>query len=394
MLFVLLPGCGAHSDDLPDAKAGGGSSASARSDVAVVALALGADPVDARSIALQGELLSPDVLVVGGQTIPSTVVSQVGRAYGVRLAVPLSLASVPVADRLVTFAAVEPASFRRFAPKRTATMDAVWRSVARGDVLLSHEVGRELHQPLGDTLTVGRRRSSIPLRVGAFATVVSQIDAVVNDERGDQLGMQPGNALLISVDPAKKDAAVAAVREAVGERARVQPLGSSAATTETRQAAYLTGGALARAVGSFSYRALPDGSVRPDAGWVAGNIRTESVPILGRVTCHRVVLPQLRSALSEVVERGLASSIDPGDFGGCYVPRFIGHDPSQGLSLHTWGIAIDLNVAGNQRGSVGEIDRRVVSTFKRWGFAWGGDWQWTDPMHFELAALVRGGGRS
>ncbi|MGH3431465.1 MAG: M15 family metallopeptidase, partial [Thermocrispum sp.] len=60
-----------------------------------------------------------------------------------------------------------------------------------------------------------------------------------------------------------------------------------------------------------------------------------------------------------------------------------------GLSLHTWGIAIDLNVAGNQRGTAGEIDREVVRIFTRWGFAWGGDWSWTDPMHFELAALVR-----
>ncbi|HEX5772393.1 MAG TPA: M15 family metallopeptidase [Nocardioidaceae bacterium] len=29
-----------------------------------------------------------------------------------------------------------------------------------------------------------------------------------------------------------------------------------------------------------------------------------------------------------------------------------------------------------------------MEVFKRWGFAWGGDWSYTDPMHFELAALV------
>ena len=37
----------------------------------------------------------------------------------------------------------------------------------------------------------------------------------------------------------------------------------------------------------------------------------------------------------------------------------------------------------------GEIDATVVSIFKKWGFAWGGDWSWTDPMHFELERLVR-----
>ena len=40
-------------------------------------------------------------------------------------------------------------------------------------------------------------------------------------------------------------------------------------------------------------------------------------------------------------------------------------------------------------GTSPDVDREVVAVFKRWGFAWGGDWAWTDPMHFELAAIVR-----
>ena len=147
-------------------------------------------------------------------------------------------------------------------------------------------------------------------------------------------------------------------------------------------------GSVAAAVGTFSYRWFADGSVQPDPDWVAANIRTEQVPILGEVTCHRVLFRQLEAALREIVARGLADEIHPEEYGGCYVPRFIGRDPSQGLSLHTWGIAVDLNVPGNQRGVAGEIDRDVVAIFKKWGFAWGGDWAWTDPMHFELAALV------
>jgi hypothetical protein len=45
-------------------------------------------------------------------------------------------------------------------------------------------------------------------------------------------------------------------------------------------------------------------------------------------------------------------------------------------------------VPGNQRGTAGEMDRSVVAIFKKWGFAWGGDWHYTDPMHFEMNALV------
>ena len=32
------------------------------------------------------------------------------------------------------------------------------------------------------------------------------------------------------------------------------------------------------------------------------------------------------------------------------------------------------------------MDRSVVAIFKKWGFAWGGDWGYTDPMHFEMNA--------
>jgi uncharacterized coiled-coil protein SlyX len=139
--------------------------------------------------------------------------------------------------------------------------------------------------------------------------------------------------------------------------------------------------------GSFTYTYKADGSIQPDPAWVSEYIRTEQVPILGSVTCHKLMIPQLRAALQQVVDSGLADEINAGEYGGCYVPRFIASDPSNPISLHTWGIAIDLNVPGNLRGTEGEIDRGVVAIFKSWGFSWGGDWDYTDPMHFELARL-------
>jgi hypothetical protein len=154
--------------------------------------------------------------------------------------------------------------------------------------------------------------------------------------------------------------------------------------------AFLTGSRAARAFGAFSYRYFPDGTIQPDARWVRHSIVTESVPILGSVTCHRLMIPQLRGALREVVRSGLASKIRT--YNGCYVPRFMERDPKHTVSLHTWGIAIDLNAASNGRGTRGSMDPQVVAIFKRWGFRWGGDWSWTDPMHFELGALLKTSG--
>jgi len=98
------------------------------------------------------------------------------------------------------------------------------------------------------------------------------------------------------------------------------------------------------------------------------------------------MLPQLRGALQDVVAAGLSSSLHTYD--GCYVPRFIESNPDRSVSLHTWGIAIDMDASTNYRGIRGTMDPRIVAIFKRWGFRWGGDWSYTDPMHFEIGALL------
>lgn len=385
-MTLVLAGCGLRDDVQVDSV----EASSTPTEFAVAAPAASTDPQwrvpDPGP--LTDELLTADVLVVGNDAVPEDLRSRISAVRGVRFVTPLSLASVGVADRSITIAAADAASYRRFTPAPTAEVDDVWRAMAAGDVIISHQIGQDLHQDLGGTLDLRDSYDELPLRVGAYATTVPQVDAVVNERRGEQLGMKGENALLVSLDHTRLAGITQAIRDVVGNLAEVQPLSQATSAEGTRQAAYLTGGAVARAVGSFAYRYFADGTVEPDPRWVAANIRTETVPILGRVTCHRVMLTQLRAALSEIVQRDLANTIDVGDYGGCYVPRFIGRDPRQGLSLHTWGIAIDLNVAGNQRGSAGEIDRRVVAIMKKWGFAWGGDWQWTDPMHFELAALV------
>jgi hypothetical protein len=101
------------------------------------------------------------------------------------------------------------------------------------------------------------------------------------------------------------------------------------------------------------------------------------------------MIPQLAAALQEIVDSGLASEIRTSDYAGCYVPRFIDRDPRRGLSMHAFGLAVDLNTSTNQLGTRGDMDPGVVQIFLKWGFAWGGVWARPDPMHFELARLVQ-----
>ena len=90
---------------------------------------------------------------------------------------------------------------------------------------------------------------------------------------------------------------------------------------------------------------------------------TTRIPLLGEVTCHRAIVPQLRGAMRELRAAGLGHLIE--SFNGCFVPRFISRDPTAMLSHHSWGIAFDLNLVGNYYG-----DRRT--RIPGWSTPWRG----------------------
>ena len=102
--------------------------------------------------------------------------------------------------------------------------------------------------------------------------------------------------------------------------------------------------------GEFAARPEPGrpGYLDLDPAWTQAQMETARLPVLGLVTCHRSVMPQLRGAVRELVRRGLGKLVESYD--GCFAPRFIGRDPSAMLSHHSWGIAVDLNIAGNYYG--------------------------------------------
>jgi hypothetical protein len=332
-------------------------------------------------------LLTADVLVTSSRTIPESVRSAVAAVPGVSAAMPLSLASLSSNGRTLTIAAVDAGEFRRFTPVQSAQSDEVWSRVAGGEVAVDPGLPRRLEEPKG-YLRLGTSSDSPDVHIGAYAPLVKQISAVVDYKRGEQLGIPRDNALLVSTGKMTPSAVMGKLKKAAGPTATLQTLALEF-NVDVLQTAVLSGSSVSDAVGTFTYTPHADGSVTPDSRWVSTYIRTESVPLLGSVTCNKGMVPQLRAALTEVVQRGLADKIHPSEYAGCYYPRFIARDPAKGLSLHSWGIAVDLNVPGNQRGTVGEMDRQVVAIFKKWGFAWGGDWNYTDPMHFEMAKVVR-----
>lgn len=140
--------------------------------------------------------------------------------------------------------------------------------------------------------------------------------------------------------------------------------------------------------GEFAARPLPDGRLDMHPAWVKRNITEEAVATLGRVSCHRTFLEQVKDALRSARDQGLGRFIDRGSYAGCFSPRFILSDPSSRLSSHAWGAAFDFNVDGNAYGAEPAMDPRLVRHMEEWGFFWGGRWMIPDGMHFEWARVL------
>jgi hypothetical protein len=251
------------------------------------------------------------------------------------------------------------------------------RSLRPATALLSRTSARLRRLGRGDRLTLADGRT---LRVAG----------VVDDElvRAAELVLRPSDAgpsrvtqLLVATTAPERIAR----RLPTDEGTRVRSLRSTAGDSRARIARPAE---IKARFGEFAVR-LPYGHdwIGIEPRWLRRKVVTRSVPILGAVSCHRRLIPPLRRALGMLERRGLSHLIDRGDYAGCYAARRI---PSSGsLSLHAWGLAIDLNASANPPLGASHQDRRLVRAMERAGFTWGGRWPTApDPMHFELHAVA------
>jgi hypothetical protein len=327
------------------------------------------------------------MLIFRSHPLSAAMVRRIRQVPGVTRVERFSLAQVSIEDHAIRVAAVDPATYRNYNRDQVAQFQQAWDRVAGGEMALRTQFRKQV--PDSGFVRMGTSAEAPQIHVGVYAPQIPGVDAVVNDSWVKTLGMRRGNALLVSTGIHTPLSIRKPIQHIVGDRASVQRMDIAARLgldPSTPQTAVLVGTA-ADAVGSFSYRVLGGGHIAPDQGWVASHISTETLPIIGPMTCNTLMFPQLRAALLDVVARGLAGAIHPEQYGGCYVPRFIAGTTT--LSNHAFGLAFDLNVPENERGTVGQIDRQVVQILESYGFTWGGTWRYTDPMHFEMNRLVR-----
>lgn len=103
-----------------------------------------------------------------------------------------------------------------------------------------------------------------------------------------------------------------------------------------------------------------------------------------RIYCNRDMVKPLTVAFRNLVEQGLVGELKTWD--GCWCIRHK-RGGSSSLSLHSWGVAIDVNAKENTMGKKPTLSPEVVACFEEAGFDWGGRWHTPDGMHFQLRVL-------
>jgi hypothetical protein len=294
----------------------------------------------------------------------------------------------------VEVASADPAALAPFWP---ASLRPDLTALAHGQALLGMTSAAIRRLGLGGRLVFAPpngRAPAPPLRVGGVVpdAAVGAAEVFVGPRVAGALGVTRPRYLL--VDP-RDTVPAARVERAIRS---VLPPGALLRLRTRSQTPFLRQGdavlapvMVKKLFGEFAAdpTANAGGWFTMSPAWVRRHIVTAAVPILGHVTGNRRIVPQLRAALEEVQARGLATLIDPGDYGGCYTPRLLSAaDPSAGPGHHAWGIAIDINVSRNPFGGRPTQDPRIVAIFRRWGFTWGGRWLFPDGMHFEAIRVV------
>lgn len=106
-------------------------------------------------------------------------------------------------------------------------------------------------------------------------------------------------------------------------------------------------------------------------------------PIPKKIYCNKDMIIPLTNAFENILKAGISDQVKTWD--GCFNIR--SKRGSKSMSLHAWGIAIDINAAWNRFGKPPTMSPELVKCFTDAEFVWGGVWKKPDGQHFQLAKI-------
>ncbi len=277
--------------------------------------------------------------------------------------------------------AIAPADHAAFAPLADRVAVA---ELGAGEALLGRTSAELRRLSVGGVIDLAGGRSVVVAGVVEDATI-GGAELAVDLVTGDRIGLDRPRYLLVAYD-GDRSAVEDRLRSALAPGVSVRFRGPGETPFLRHGDAVLAQAQIKARFGEFSLQRSAEGGrgFEQDPRWQAEHIVTRDVPILGRVTCHRAIVPALVGALGEIHKAGLAGLVEQVSYDGCWNPRLV--QPGAGVSRHAWGVAFDLGFSSNPTGFESVQDPRLVEIFRRWGFTSGDGWLVPDAGHFEFVS--------
>lgn len=114
---------------------------------------------------------------------------------------------------------------------------------------------------------------------------------------------------------------------------------------------------------------------------VPAHLELGTIP--NKLYCNALMVAPLSKAFGNLIAAGFVDQLITWD--GCFNIRK--KKGGNSASLHSWGVAIDINAAWNGYNKPVTMPRAFADCFITAGFDWGGTWTVKDGMHFQLSKL-------
>ena len=273
--------------------------------------------------------------------------------------------------------------------------DAMAEVVASGQVLMGETAAKVRGAQVGDVLILRDRKFWMhPFTVGAIVAdeFVNSGDLFMSISAAASLGEMPVSRIAVTdiVSPASVLSGLKKKGITIGTDYRLRT-----SWDRNNPDGTLGTATVKKLLGEFSYRPTVGSSILVAGSWTSRNIawKIRYADIKLGNNCHRVVVDAIQGALTEIKKSGLSRFVNTQNsnrYGGCFVGRYNRLAGNFGApSRHAWGMAIDINTDTNPQGGVPQMNCAVVRIFRKWGFAWGGNFWPADGMHFEYVGERR-----
>ena len=171
------------------------------------------------------DLRVPDLMVTVPGPVTAEQVAALQAVREVEAVTVVDAGTVKIGGKDARVVGVDPSQFRAFTPQETASSDALWQAVARGELAPSYGLARSRDLPLGGTVTVAAGATERQARIGAVAAFgLAGVDVVTGRDLARSLGVAPSSAVVVSAPDRGIGALRKAVRSVLGPGAEVQVL--------------------------------------------------------------------------------------------------------------------------------------------------------------------------